>query len=472
MTRQRLFFTLQEAARILRTEMPAAFDAAQVLPQSFKVDSRLVKPGDAFVACRGEHTDGHRYIGAAAEAGAALILAERSYYAEHADEFLKIPVPVLTIDNAERGLAELARAWLAGVAPAVVGITGSVGKTTTREILRSVLHKHVRTHTAIKSYNTLIGCGLTILAMPADTQVLILELGTNHPGEIAEMVSYFPVTHGIITDAVPAHLEGLSSLEGVVKAKTELLDSQDMLFLSYNNDNEPLIAAIEKHGGVFKKIGVGIADGDLRIGEVRQEIDSEAVPRLSFDIQSSDVSFRCVTPIFGKQHARNVAYAFAAANELGVAPQDFTASIADISLPKGRGGILRAAHGNMIVDESYNANPSSVSQAIKNVVELKTGEDVRKIAILGGMRELGPESAKWHEIVMSRASLLDGVYLIGEEWRGIETQQISLCGKWTDRAHFARDFDFSHLSNSVVLLKGSRFYELERLLPAFGAMVQ
>ena len=469
MSRHSAFFSLKESADLLGAPVPAGFETSLPLPQSFKIDSREVRSGDAFVACKGENTDGHCYIEAAVRAGASLVLAEASYCQAHADALGALSVPILCVSDTTHALAELARFWLQQVAPVRVGITGSVGKTTTREILNAILQKHFRTHSAIKSYNTLIGGAMTILAMPAETEVLILELGTNHPGEIEEMVRYYPITHGVITEAAPAHLEGLHSLEGVIRAKTELLTSDALAFITYNSDNSALAESVLSRAAAVRKIGVGITEGDIRVSNIQQSLSTDARPRLAFDIEEGAAKYACVSAIFGKQHARNIAYAYSVSRALGLEPESILQNIGEIPLPKGRGDIVKLSRGLLLIDESYNANPSSVSQAVKNVHELETDEGIRKIAILGGMRELGPESEKWHEVVVSRASLLDEVYLIGGEWANTETRQSALCGKWPDRESFARDFDFGALQNAVVLIKGSRYYALEHLIPLFEA---
>jgi UDP-N-acetylmuramoyl-tripeptide--D-alanyl-D-alanine ligase len=384
----------------------------------------------------------------------------------------KLPVSFLAAGegaSSEEAAVRLARGWLDAVSPVTVGITGSVGKTTTRELLVGVLMGHYRVHAAKKSYNTRIGCSMTILSMPRETEILLLELGTNHQGEIADLVSAFPVSHGAITEVSPAHLEGLGSVGGVCAAKMEIARSNAMKFLSYNYDNEILQAAVSDVRPEIRLIGVGTTGGDVRISNVAQRVSQDCAPELSLEISRGERTFMCCANIYGKQNARNIAFAYAAASELGLSDEAFADAIKSASLPPGRGNVEPLPGGGFLIDDTYNANPDSVSHALRNLIELELPVGSRRIAVLGGMRELGADSKRWHEVVMSRAGLLDEIHLIGGEWSGVETRQASLAGKWRDADDFMSNFDFSKTAGSVILVKGSRYYALERLLPHFGA---
>ena len=464
------FFSIAKAAdRIGGTFYPDS-DAKKTLPQTFRVDSREVAPGEGFIAIKGANVDGHDYIARAVASGARAVLLERAYFEANEEVLKKLPATLLVAEESERSEAaavRLARAWLDEVSPKTVGITGSVGKTTTRELLAGVLKKNFRIHAAKKSYNTLIGCSMTILSMPAGTEILILELGTNHPGEIADLVAAFPITHGLITEISPAHLEGLQSIQGVCAAKMEIASSRAVEFLSYNSDNEILSSAIARVRPEIRCVGVGMTSGDIRISNVTQRIGEDGVPYLSLEFSHGGRMFSCCADLYGRQNARNIALAYSVATEFGLKDEIFATALESASLPAGRGNIEALPGGGFLIDDTYNANPDSVSYALRNVIELDLPEECRRIAILGGMRELGGDSKYWHEVVMSRAGLFDEVHLIGSEWDDVETKQASLAGKWKDADEFIEKFDFSHVEKSVILVKGSRFYALERLLPYF-----
>ena len=475
------FFTVAEAAAVAGGCFfpPSAIE--QPLSQSFKVDSRLVEEGDVFVAIRGERVDGCAFVASAIEKGASCVLVDKECFHRERSLLEKSGVFVIIVADGEQGMAELATEWLSRISPQVVGITGSVGKTTTREMLHTTLAGSLSVHAAIKSYNTLIGCSMTILGTPAETDALILELGTNHPGEIAELVARFPVTHAVITEVAPVHLEGLKSLEGVLAAKMEIMESSRLKYLSYNYNNDLLKTAVDafvsrhvgENGEKIKAVGVGSANADIVVSSVAQTLDCDGTACLSFSLSLDDHSVACEAEIFGSQHARNAGFAYAVARELGVPDEAFVTRLSTFELPPGRGGFYPTSSGGLAIDESYNANPNSVSMALKNFIEVEfpdmpDADEFRRIAILGGMRELGAESDRWHEVIMSRAALCDAVYLIGPEWDAVQTMQPSLRGRYVDTADFSRAFtagiakDFEH---AVVLVKGSRYYELENILP-------
>ena len=466
------FFTLRRAAEIIGGAFMPERSENTLLPWNFKVDSRSVNEGDGFIAIAGARDDGHNYIRHSIESGAACVILEREFYAKHAETLSNFDAMFLIAEDTVTAAAKLARVWLDEVYPRVIGITGSVGKTTTREFLDKALESRFRTHSAIKSYNTLIGTAVTILAMPGETEILVLELGANRPGEISALVEYFPVTHGIITEVTDSHLEGFGNIEGILGAKMEITGSDRLRYLSYNSDNELLSSAVVKMPGGekfrkdgIKQVGVGYSSSNIRISDVRQCLGEDLTPILSLSLSENDRKISCAAPVFGKQHAKNIAFAYAAAIQMGMTDADFELAAANFKVPPGRGVIGRGKNGCILIDETYNANPSSVFHAIKNVLEMELSGDIKRVAILGGMRELGPESDRLHEVVLNRAALLDETYLIGSEWNGTGRRYESVKGVWDSADDFIANFGFDSAERAVILVKGSRFYEMERILP-------
>jgi UDP-N-acetylmuramoyl-tripeptide--D-alanyl-D-alanine ligase len=464
-------FTLERASRILGLEVVPGKSSGERLPANFRVDSRLITPGDGFIAVRGAREDGHCYIKNAVKSGAACVLLETGYFEEHREELTRLGASFIPVENPVMGAARLARAWLDEVSPKAIGITGSVGKTTTRELLRHSLKENFITHSAIKSYNTLIGTSLTILSMPPDTEILILEMGTSHPGEIREMVQNFPISHAIITEVSDAHLEGLGSIEGVLVAKMEIIESDVLKYLSYNSDNDLLSAAVARmpEGEKVKKngirqIGVGYSSTGVRISDVRQVVNNLFEPSLFVTLSMGEKKVVCRAPIFGKQHARNIGFAYSVSSQMGLDDEAFVEAAKTFRLPAGRGVIKQGKNECVLIDETYNASPSSISHAIKNLLEMEIPGDFKRVAILGGMRELGAESDRLHEVVLNRAALLDEVYLIGREWDEVRRKPDVVRGLWESVEEFASGFELCEANKSAILLKGSRYYELERLI--------
>jgi UDP-N-acetylmuramoyl-tripeptide--D-alanyl-D-alanine ligase len=471
----RVPFTLGDAAKIIGSGSSLLDSAARPLPRFFRTDSRDVAPGDGFIAIKGSKEDGHDYIAKASQAGASCVLVSAEQFKARESEFASLGIPLIASEDVTLGAAKLARAWLDEVSPKVIGITGSVGKTTTREFVAAALRGAFKTHSAIKSYNTMIGTSITVLSMPPDTDVLVLELGANHPGEIGEMARQFPVTHGVITDVADAHLEGLGNIGGVLAAKMEITESPSLQYLSYNSDNEILSAAVEKmpcgerirKDGV-RQIGVGYSNSGVRVADVRQSVSPELIPELFVTLSRGDRKLLCRAPVFGKQHAKNIGFAYAISGQAGLSDDDFVRAAGTFAVPGGRGNLRRGVNGCVLIDETYNASPSSVSCAIKNLTQAEIPGDLRRVAILGGMRELGAEAGRLHEVVLSRASLLDEVYLIGDEWRGAKGTPDSVRGIWPSADALAGEVDLGGFGGSAILIKGSRFYGMERLLKRMG----
>jgi UDP-N-acetylmuramoyl-tripeptide--D-alanyl-D-alanine ligase len=187
-------------------------------------------------------------------------------------------------------------------------------------------------------------------------------------------------------------------------------------------------------------------------------------PKLFLTLSRGEKKMPVSSSLFGKQHAKNIGFAYAVSIQMGLGDEIFQSAAASFEVPSGRGIIQRGNNGCVLIDETYNANPSSISHAIKNLLEMEIPGNFRKIAILGGMRELGSETGRLHDVVASRAALLDEIYLIGSEWGDAAGKHEAIKGVWASVDDFISNFSVDSLQKSVVLLKGSRHYELDRLL--------
>lgn len=430
-------------------------------------DSREVSRGGAFVALKGASTDGHLYIEGAAASGAKLMLVSEEELEKQglADKFGDISF--IAVKDTEASLCQLAREYLRRMAPKILAITGSVGKTTTRELTAAALRQRFRVHSAVRSFNTLIGCSLTILSMPADTEVLVLELGTNHFGEIAEMTESFPPEIAVITEVAPCHLEGFGTVEGVLRAKTEICGSRNLKTVIYNYDNELLRNYFAQHKDSITALSAGRSEGaDFKIGKTSVEL-SEDGPHTDTELSAAGKICTLSSPLFGLQHAYNMTYAFAAALELGVSPGDAAAGIAGTKAISGRGVCRRIAARGWLIDEAYNANPLSMHAAIVNARDAAERLGMRRCAILGGMRELGESSDFWHRKIVDEICDFDEVMLLGSEW--------SACGELPANSRlFSSMEDLMPAAaslvrdNAVILVKGSNSYGLKHIAGAFS----
>jgi UDP-N-acetylmuramoyl-tripeptide--D-alanyl-D-alanine ligase len=435
-----------------------------ILPDFFTADSREVRPGAAFVAIRGNAEDGHDYIKDALHQGASLIIAEKG----RIPQGLSIrDRAVIEVNDSVVDLARMASAYLSACLPdEVIAITGSVGKTTTREVLKKCFEGMPLVFGAEKSFNTLIGCSLTILAMPAGTNVLILEMGTNKPGEIEEMVQYFPPTRCIITEVSSAHLEGLVTLEGVIAAKMEITRSPHLKTLIFNADNENLANAAGQVYGTCKKIGVGVRKGEVRICQSTFDL-VENLPRLKTTIRWEDgVISDLYCGLWGTHNSLSLVYALTLYRELGYPLEEALRNLETMTSLPGRGRVFSTRAGAVIIDDSYNANPSSMKASLNtfSTVEVKG----RKLAILGSMKELGKEESVLHEEILRSTHFLDALFLVGEEWKvplekmpEHERSKIVIVSKVQS---FAVELAKMIRSGDGVLIKGSHSHHLEKVV--------
>ena len=387
-------------------EIPEGFENFE-FPGHLATDSRDVEKGGAFVALEGEKTDGHKYIPQAIENGAALIILRKG----------KNPgglnVPVIELENPERDLADAAsRKLKAHPLSDIIAITGSVGKTTTRAALQKVLAPHFKIHAPERSFNTLIGCTATIMAMPKETEILILEFGANKPGEIRELTEYFPPSIAILTAVAPVHLEGFVSVEGVLSEKMEITNSENLRKIIFNNDNEYLSEAFKYY---VKSMGVGEnKDADFVISHDTSEY---TLPAMSFVLahrQTQEIA-RFTANLWGKHNALPLALASATANELNISLQECAESLRDFEALTGRGRVIILEGGKkFLVDDAYNANPASMSASLETFSKVKCS---KKVAVLGEMRELGENSVSYHSELEPLLEGIDTVILVGKIWR-------------------------------------------------------
>ncbi len=435
--------------------------------RGWKSDSREVSHGDAFVAIKGEVTDGHLFLQQAVNNGAKLLLVNAS---EMERLELRRPeyagITFIAAEDTVRALSKIAEEYLRGVAPHVTAITGSVGKTTTRELTAAAMKKRLRLHSAIRSFNTLIGCSLTVLAMPEDTQELVLELGTNHFGEISELVEHFQPQTVIITEVVPAHLEGFGDIHGVLRAKMEICKSPALEKIIFNNDNPLIREYMSYNYNNITKYSVGYDEGsDIRIIDSYITLD-EGGPRTTALYEEKGERFTLESTLFGIQHAYNMAYACCAAELSGVSKQETAQAFAVMPPISGRGLCRRCGAQGWVIDEAYNANPASMSAAIKNARSAAEKLGVKKCAILGGMRELGESTAVWHAKIISEVSDFDAVMLLGREWVECGAPVGNSSAVYLSLEDIIGAIDYTDLSRRVILVKGSNSYGLKKVVGA------
>jgi UDP-N-acetylmuramoyl-tripeptide--D-alanyl-D-alanine ligase len=425
------------------------------LYQSVSTDTRAIQPGSLFVALRGERFDAHGFLAQAAAKGA------RGAVVDHVLDTMPSELTYYVVSDTTRALGALARHRRRSLSARVCAITGSNGKTTTKELVKSALSPRFRVHATSGNLNNLIGAPLTILAAPADAEVLIVELGTNSPGEIAQLGAIVEPEAVLVTGISEEHLEGLGDLEGVLREETALLadiPNDGVIVVA----DEPAILPeharrVAKHtrvGGYSER-----ADPDLRAEDVR--VDEQGQVHVRWRGLPVFLSLR------GRHNARNAMLALGLADAWGVRAEDAVAGLAAIQQPKMRSEMHRYGELTVIAD-CYNANPASLDAAIDLLVSMPRAGG--RVAVVGSMLELGPTSDDLHRTAADRiaASDIDLVVAIGHFVPAFERHAAQLGDRLInaqDALAAAQPLAARLRGNEVVLLKGSRGVALERLLP-------
>lgn len=428
-------------------------------------DTRTMRPGTLFVALRGESFDGHTFLGSAAQAGALGALVD------HIPDGAPDALHYYVVPDTLAALGRLATWRRRNLNARVCAITGTNGKTTTKEMARSILSTRYRVHATTGNLNNLVGTPLTLLTAPDDVEALVVEVGTNAPGEIAALRDIVEPDAAIVTTVGAGHLEGLGSVEGVLDEKTSLLSRLPVDGLALVGDEPPMLPERARSMTVAAPVRVAgageRADPDFRARDIGIDSDGHA----SFDWRGRRVHL----PVSGRHNVTNALLALGLAMEWDVGLDEAIGAMAQVQLPGMRMEVRRAGDLRLIVD-CYNANPGSVRAAL-DLIEGMPREDGR-IAVLGSMLELGADSAAMHaEIAREAASReLDLIIATGEFAPAFDEVAESM-GARLVRAPDPMDawgaLRERLRGREVVLLKGSRGVALERLLPllteAYGA---
>jgi UDP-N-acetylmuramoyl-tripeptide--D-alanyl-D-alanine ligase len=402
-------------AKAMRAQVNGALPDAIT---GLSIDSRTVVSGEAYFAIKGDVHDGHDFVTAALKAGAALAVVEASQREKFPDD-----APLLVVDDVLAGLVELARAARARLDAQVIAITGSVGKTSTKEALRRVLGAQGPTHASVASFNNHWGVPLSLARCPAATRFAIFEIGMNHAGEIEQLVKMVRPQVALITTVEPVHLEFFAGIEAIADAKAEIfagLEPGGAVVLNRDNSQFARLTRLAEALGISRIVSFG-ADkkSEARLIEVSLHSACSAVHA---NILGHDVTYKLGMP--GRHMAMNSLAVLAAASLAGADLALAALSLSQIEPAAGRGArrMLELANGEAtLIDESYNANPASMAAALNVLGQAAIGPRGRRIAVLGDMLELGSTSPALHRGLNEavKANQIDLVYCCGPLMRNL-----------------------------------------------------
>ena len=382
------------------------------------IDSRTISPGEAYFAIKGDVHDGHDFVAAALKAGAALAVVEVAQRDKFASD-----APLLVVDDVLVGLVALAYAARARLHAQVIAITGSVGKTSTKEALRRVLDAQGPTHASTASFNNHWGVPLSLARCPASVRFAIFEIGMNHAGEIETLVKMVRPQVAVITTVEPVHLEFFAGIEAIADAKAEIFTGVEPGGAVVLNRDNSQFSRLQKHAkklGISRIVSFGAdKESDARLLDVSLHADRSAVHA---NILGHDVTYKLGMP--GRHMAMNSLAVLAAASLAGADLALAALSLSQIEAAVGRGArrALEVADGEAtLIDESYNANPASMAAALNVLGAAAIGPQGRRIAVLGDMLELGPTSAVLHRELVDavKANHIDLVYCCGPLMRNL-----------------------------------------------------
>ncbi|MBL8436163.1 MAG: UDP-N-acetylmuramoyl-tripeptide--D-alanyl-D-alanine ligase [Zoogloea sp.] len=440
----------------------------QVLFSSVSTDSRAIKPGQLFVALRGENFDGHDYVSAVAAQGAAAAMVDKAWAAAN-----PVPLPLLVVDDTRLGLGRLAANWRSRFSLPLIGVTGSNGKTSVKEMVAVILRAQARLDgldpdlavlATRGNLNNDIGLPLMLLRLSGNHRAAVIEMGMNHPGEIGYLTRLAQPTVALVNNAQRAHLQGMGSVNEVAREKGAIYDGLAA-------DGVAVINADDAFAGYWKAINAGrktltfglSPDADVTAGCTSHGFASDLV----LSAPQGEASFRLQVP--GVHNVRNALAAAAACLAAGVSLEAVAAGLGTYTGTPGRLHLRKGLGGAVVIDDSYNANPDSMRAGIA-VLAATPG---RKILVIGDMGEIGEQSFQYHDEIggYAKSEGVDFLFGLGE------MSEVAARNFGEGGFHFSKLDDLvaavkAELNeDTVVLVKGSRFMKMERVVDAIAEKV-
>lgn len=417
--------------------------------RAVSTDTRQIKPGSLFFALKGERFNGNAFAAEALEKGAAYAVIDDPAY-RTGDRFV-------VVEDTLTALQDLAKYHRSQLQIPVIGVTGTNGKTTTKELIQTVLSQGFRAQATQGNLNNHIGVPLTLLSLAPETEIAVIEMGANHPGEIAFLCSIAQPTHGLITNVGKAHLEGFGGFEGVIRTKGELYDylagHGGTLFLQHDNER---LRAMAADRNIKHVIRYGFSAGNDVYGQL---LAADPMLHVEWWPGSGQTGHRIATQLTGAYNVENILASICIGLHFGLSPEAINQGIASYIPTNNRSQLIRTER-NTVIGDYYNANASSMAAALENLHVLKAE---RKAAILGDMFELGDETATEHAkvVVHARSLGLDRLIFVGAEFYAHRSEGAEFYATMAEAQEALRQ---SPIDGALVLLKASRGMCFEQLV--------
>ncbi len=421
------------------------------------IDTRTLQKGDAFFAIKGDQFDGHRFVTKATGHGASIaVVSEDKLVALGATT-----IGLVVVGDVLEAMGKLAVAARARTKARIIAVTGSVGKTTTKEMLRTLLEPCGKVHAAVASYNNHWGVPLTLSRMPQDSRYAIFEIGMNHPGEIVPLVKMVRPHVAVITTVAAAHLGAFKNVSEIARAKGEIFSgivSGGVALINRDIKDYSLLTKMADEAGVTNVCSFGAKRGANYF--IREMLPSAHSTHVNVRLDGKNTDLELGLP--GDHMVSNMMAAIGAAHLSGAELSDVLPQIAQIGAVKGRGESAVYGEGRRTIrlfDESYNANPASMAAALKVLgMQVPTGKG-KRVAVLGDMLELGKSSRKLHKELekLIREANVERVWLVGEEMKALvqELDEKQFAGHYDDAAEMQKALLKTIMPGDVLMFKAS-----------------
>jgi UDP-N-acetylmuramoyl-tripeptide--D-alanyl-D-alanine ligase len=456
-----LSISLNELLKVTAGKLWDDVEANQTIARGVSIDSRTIKRENLFVAIPGERFDGHQFVSEAAKRGANLVILSQEKTNQVNKEKLE-GTPAVLVKDARKALRDIALWHRNKFGVPTVAVTGTNGKTTTKDMIAQVLSSEFRVLKSIRSYNNLVGVPLTLFEMNSDTEVLVLELGMSNPGEIGVLTRTAKPNLGVITNIGPAHLESMESLEKIARAKFELLDNMPLPHTAVLNADDEFLAQRIKEAKE-KTVSFAIKnEADFKASELTTTDEGYIVFKVNGE-------FNIDLKLLGEHNVYNALAAFAVGTLMGVEEAKIKRSLQRYKPSEFRMELVRLGKVK-VINDSYNANPVSMANALKTLRQLKS--EGRRIAVLGDMLELGEKTFDYHlELGRSVAeSKIDLLLTVGKHSSAIAdgAQQYGMSPErifgFDDNQKVSAYLLENLKAGDLVLIKGSRRMKLEEVV--------
>ena len=430
-----------------------------VIVSGASIDTRTIANGDLFIPFRGEQVNGHNYVEGAIAQGAAASLWLKD------EPNPPKGIPLIFVDDAEKALQKMACVYREQLNCKVIGITGSNGKTSTKDLVASILSPYFNVRKTEGNFNNELGLPLTILALDAETEFAVLEMGMSGYGEISFLSKLAKPDYAIITNIGEAHMQDLGSREGIAKAKFEIIDGLSENGKLFFDGDEPLLRALTQEKTAIQMISFGYRkDNDLSLGDVYStdagsNFKAEGLLNGEFTI-----------PVYGAHQVKNTLAAIIIAQEAGLSADAMRKALKTITLTDMRMQPIVAGNNILFINDAYNAAPTSMRAALTFMAETQLRNE--KWVVLGDMLELGEDEQMYHEALADQLIKIDlaGILLYGPRMKWLYDKLESTDSKavllWTEKDYtpIQETLQKNAGQNAVVLLKGSRGMALEHVV--------